>query len=155
MRVLQLLLLLIILVSLFSWRTLMSLADKTKQVEVLGEQTSQTSMVRCDYFSPCEYITEQGVFWLKVNNPPIKAEQWIQFGLQSEVEHWQVIEAKIEGKSMFMGRIPVTFIAANDHHYVAKTLVGACTTENMIWQLQILLQVNGQEQWLHFDFMVQ
>lgn len=153
-RLIQLSILLLILLALVTWKTVVSISDKTaKQVADVREESS--SLVRCDYLTPCEFVTRQGVFWLSVKNPPIKAEQWVNLSLQSKIDTWKVLNAKIVGKAMFMGRIPVKFIAANKHEFTAKTIFGACTTDEMIWQLQVTIEINGEQQVLDFDFLVE
>ena len=153
-RLLQLFVMLFILFALIGWRTLYPINNLTLDEDNTEREDVKVERVRCDYFTPCELIAEQGRFWLSVNNPPIKAEQWINFNLQSELKSWQVIEAKIVGKSMFMGRIPVSFMPAANAAFTAKSLLGACTTDEMIWQMQIMVEVEGIQELLHFDFMV-
>lgn len=109
---------------------------------------------RCDYSTACEFTTKQGVFWLTVDNPPIKAEQWISLSLQSELSDWQVKEANIVGRDMFMGRIPVQFKANEKGKFSAQTMVGACTRDEMIWQLQIEVELQGKIEMLSYDFAV-
>ena len=152
-RVVQLLVMLIVLVSLFTWRTI-SIETEQQNNEDLTSVESSTGLLECDYVVPCEVVGSQGSFWLSVDNPPIKAEQWINFKLEGNAPEWRVIDAKIVGKEMFMGRIPVTFTNLDKGSFSAKTLVGACTTPTMIWQMQINLAVNGIEERLLFDFMV-
>jgi len=153
-RVVQLLIMLIVLVSLFMWRTITNDTGQQKDV-VLTSAEPATGQLECDYFVPCEVAGSQGSFWLSVDNPPIKAEQWINFKLEGNAEEWRVVDAKIVGKEMFMGRIPVTFTNLGKGVFSAKTLVGACTTSTMIWQLQINVAVNGTEELLLFDLIIQ
>jgi len=153
-RVVQLLIMLIVLVSLFMWRTMTIETEPQSPVDLTSIEPS-TGLLECDYLLPCEVAGDQGNFWLSVDNPPIKAEQWINFKLESHAQEWRVIDAKIVGKEMFMGRIPVTFTNLGKGIFSAKTLVGACTTSTMIWQLQINVAVNGIEELLLFDFLIQ
>lgn len=153
-RVVQLLLMLIVLVSLFTWRTITNPKEQQNDA-VLTSVEASTGQLECDYLVPCEVAGAQGSFWLSVDNPPIKAEQWIDFKLKSNAQEWRVNDAKIVGKEMFMGRIPVTFTDLGKGIFSAKTLVGACTTSTMIWQLQIKVAVNGVEELILFDFLIQ
>jgi len=149
-RIIQLILMMVFLLALVVWRTVASV----QAVSVNGgSEESTKDLLRCDYFTPCEFSTPQGAFWLTVANPPIKAEQWIDFNLHSTLKTWRIIDAKIIGKNMFMGRIPV-FFNPSEKDFVAKTLVGACTTKEMIWQLQITADVNEIRELLLFDFVV-
>jgi hypothetical protein len=152
-RAVQLLVMLIVLASLFTWRTITIEAEQQDNVDLTSVESSP-GLLECDYLIPCEVASSQGRFWLSVDNPTIKAEQWINFKFESAQQELRVIDAKIVGKEMFMGRIPVTFTKVGKGIFSAKTLVGACTTPTMIWQLQINVTVNGIEDLLLFDFMV-
>jgi len=151
-RVAQLLIMLIVLLGLFFWRTFD--INVEQQVPSMAEKQQNVSLLRCDYQQACEFITEQGTFFLDIKNLPIKAEQWIDFELRTPTQTVLVNSAKIVGKSMFMGRIPVTFKRASEQRFSAKALVGACTTAQMIWSLEITVENDGVEQVLSFDFMV-
>lgn len=117
-------------------------------------EEATANRVACDYFTACQFVSKQGRFWLSVDNPPIQAERWIFFNLQSELPAWQVLEANIVGKSMFMGRIPVFFESAGKRGFTAKSMVGACTSKQMIWQLQIMVEADKRKEMLLFDFTV-
>ena len=152
-KVVQLVIMLIVLVTLFIWRTMTS--DSEQLNNFASTSTEPVSeLFECDYVKPCKFVGKQSVFWLSVANPPIKAEQWINFELKSNKKEWRVIDAKIVGKEMFMGRIPVTFTKVEKGIFAAKTLVGACTTPKMVWQLRINVEVNGIKKLLAFDFMI-
>ncbi|ABM02782.1 hypothetical protein Ping_0940 [Psychromonas ingrahamii 37] len=152
-KIIQLLFMLIVLVSLFIWRTINIKTEQQMNIDLTSTERS-SGQLECDYLVPCELLSSQGRFWLSVDNPTIKAEQWINFRLESDEQEWRVIDAKIVGKEMFMGRIPVTFVKTDKGFFSAKTLVGACTTPAMIWQLKINILVNGIKDQLLFDFMV-
>lgn len=153
-RVAQLLVMLILLVSLFTWRTMTTEPEQVNNIELTTVDPLR-ELLACDYIKPCKFVSDHGTFWLSVGNPPVKAEQWIDFSLSSSEQAWHVVDAKIVGRDMFMGRIPVTFTESDKSIFSAKTLVGACTTPKMIWQLQINTQVNGANELLLFDFMVE
>ncbi|MCG6201359.1 hypothetical protein [Psychromonas antarctica] len=147
-RLIQLIIMLLLLIALVWWRTMDSANKLPNQIVIdISEQVQN-----CDYLSPCKFISKQGPFWLSVKSP-IKAEQWIDFKLQSQLRKWQVKTAKIVGKSMFMGRIPVVF-KITDEGFSARTMVGGCTSAEMVWQLQISIDVNGVSELLLFDFIV-
>ncbi|WP_372881076.1 hypothetical protein [Psychromonas sp.] len=153
-RVAQLLVMLIVLVTLFIWRTVTTKPEQVKNVE-LTAVAPLSELPACDYVKPCKFASDHGTFWLSVANLPVKAEQWINFSLKGGEKDWRVVDAKIVGKEMFMGRIPVTFTQTDKNIFSAKTLVGACTTPKMIWQLQINIEVNSANELLLFDFMVE
>ena len=148
-RVVQLLFMLTVLLVLFFWKTFEKIPDKQ-----VVESDPQISQVRCDYKDACEYITDQGTFFLSIENLPIKAEEWIDFELLMPNDNMKVSKAKIVGKDMFMGRIPVTFKQSKTDLFRAKTLVGACTTPEMIWSLEITVDIAEAQEVITFDFMV-
>ena len=152
-KMVQLVIMLIVLITLFIWRTI---TTEPEQLNTFSSASTEpvSEVLECDYVTPCEFIGEQNTFWLSVVNPPIKAEQWINFRLKSNKKEWRVVDAKIVGKTMFMGRIPVTFTKIEKGFFAAKTLVGACTTAIMVWQLQINVEVNKTKKLLTFDFMI-
>jgi hypothetical protein len=151
-RLVQLIVMLTILLVLFFWKTFEKDTDKQTVEALAGE--ALTSQARCDYLDACEYVTKSGTFFLNVEDVPIKAEEWINFELTMPNQNITVTKSQIVGKSMFMGRIPVTFKQAQEDVYRAKTLVGACTTPEMIWLLEITVEVEGVQEVINFDFMV-
>ncbi|MCP4324019.1 MAG: hypothetical protein GY787_19600 [Alteromonadales bacterium] len=148
-RVVQLILMLFILLTLFFWKTF----EPSKVIsEVVDIPPAKVSSLRCNYVKACEFVTEQGTFYLNIKNLPIKPEEWINFELQSPIKYTQIKTANIVSKSMFMGKIPVSFKQSKEKLFIGKSLVGACITEQMIWELQISLE-SGEL--LTFDFMVE
>lgn len=155
-RVVQLLFMLIVLLVLFFWRTFSPPQTITQEgVEIKGsEAVALVSLLRCDYQTPCEFISEQGEFLLNIKNLPIKAEQWIDFELSTPNENIQVSAALIVGKSMFMGEIPVSFSQSAQQLFSAKAIVAACMHDEMIWTLQITVNNGDLQEALAFDFAV-
>lgn len=170
----QLLLMLVVLIALFFWRSLEEPSQQaaSPQSETHdhahhqhddeyddGEQEQliepAVSLVRCDYQTPCEFISEQGEYTLSVDNLPIQAEQLIPFSLRTPNEGVQVLSAQIVGKTMFMGKVPVNFHAEDAQTFTTQTLVGACMHDQMVWTLQIEVDNAGQQTQLAFDFLIE
>lgn len=152
-RVVQLVFMLIVLVGLFFWKTFEHKEDKITPKE--GTNNTPMNLLRCDYQQACEFITKQGVFLLNIKNLPIKAEQWIDFELSTPHKNIQISKAQIVGKTMFMGRIPVTFSKSELQLFNSKALVGACMNEKMIWTLEVTVNKGDMQEQLAFDFMVE
>lgn len=150
-RVAQLLFMMTVLVFLFFWRTFDITPDKK---EIPKTKPQQSKLVRCDFIQPCEFISAQGAFLLSIKNLPIQAEEWIDFELSSPVEGVTVSSAKMVGKTMFMGRIPVKFKKSAPQLFTTKGITGACTTDEMIWELQITVSDGDSSEVLSFDFLV-
>ncbi|PKG38721.1 hypothetical protein [Psychromonas sp. Urea-02u-13] len=151
-RVVQLLFMLAVLLFLFFWRTFDS--EQSEPAVIEQNVLAQISLGRCDYTDSCEFITEQGTFLLAIKNAPIQAEEWIDFELTTPLENSEITKAQIVGKTMFMGRIPVRFKKSAEKTFSAKGIVGACTTDQMLWELQITVLNGDKSELLTFDFMV-
>ena len=49
---------------------------------------------------------------------------------------FSTISSYMEGKEMFMGKIPIMFSSSNQENVmVAETLLGSCSEEKMVWRL--------------------
>lgn len=62
----------------------------------------------------------------------------------------KIREAYIEGKTMYMGKIPLLFEKAQNN-YRAAAMVGSCTEPNMTWRIVIITE-EGKH--LGYDFIV-
>lgn len=163
-RLIQLVIMLAVLVFLFIWRTLdedlqtesLQEVDNKQQTELIASQQQLPTEMEdlCQFKQACLFKTLYGNFYLGVDEKSIQPEQWINLTLQSELKDWQVKQAKIVGKSMFMGKIPIMFKSSSENIKKAKTMVGACTEKDMIWRFDIVVEVQGQPLNLYYDFAV-
>lgn len=49
----------------------------------------------------------------------------------------------MEGKTMFMGKIPLSFtedITTEKNYFVAETMLGSCSEDNMVWRLWLTVE---------------
>jgi hypothetical protein len=150
---------LLILVGLFVWRTVdFSNSNYNKDEDTLNNVTVNDDVI-CDVASSCVFHSSIGDFKLSVDGGVIIPEQWFHLNLTSETESWEVIEAKIVGKTMFMGKIPVKFlppkIMSNGLQTTAISMLGVCTEDKMIWRLEIVVLNNGLPVPLHYDFLIE
>lgn len=152
-RMLQLLIMLCVLVALVIWRTI-DLSVVAVNEEPASSEVLVTDLISCDFMSICVFKSPLGEFKLSVDEGPIKAEQWFNLTLQSDVDNWHVENAKIVGKSMFMGKIPVKFSDVVAQQSRAKTMLAACAKGQMVWQLKINVIVGGLPTQLIYDFTV-
>lgn len=66
------------------------------------------------------------------------------------------VSAYLEGKDMFMGKIPVFFDEHKDgNKFLAQSLLASCTEEQMIWRLWVTIERSGKEQRFFIDFTSQ
>lgn len=104
--------------------------------------------------SNCNIDTEFGYFTIQfsgqVEQGRIKTELpfYIQIKFEANDEKYQVknIISHLEGKSMYMGEIPVFFSAKEQiaNTMVAQTLLASCSEDLMTWLL-----------WFQFDIIVE
>lgn len=160
-RLIQIACMLLILVGLFVWRTA-NFSDANNNVEsnTLTKLTDETIVdTLCDLSQPCVFHTSIGDFTLSVDGGAIIPEQWFHLNLTSESENWEVTQAKIVGKTMFMGKIPVKFLppqkVADELQSTAVSMLGVCTEDKMIWRLEVVIEANGLPIDLLYDFLIE
>ncbi|NQY63775.1 MAG: hypothetical protein HRT38_08545 [Alteromonadaceae bacterium] len=110
--------------------------------------------------SRCEVETQVGVFDVKfsvdssvITEAAFNIEvNYLQKG--DEVLKVNKISAYIEGKEMFMGKIPVLFSPSpspsksllpseKENHFVGETMLGSCSEEKMTWRLWITAEIEN------------
>ncbi|MFQ2099475.1 hypothetical protein [Aeromonas sanarellii] len=132
-------LVLAILLSLMAYRTWFSGPQSAKSEE--------TNDQICDLsHSPCPLLVGDAPLTVSVDGLPIRPEHDFVLRLQGGDPAITPVTSWLEGKEMFMGRIPVQFEAGNGG-WQGTTQVGSCTTETMDWLLNIEWS-NGQRQQL-------
>lgn len=107
--------------------------------------------------SPCSTIIEDLQITLSAGTEVIKAESEINFELLVKSEKPVIItSAWLEGKDMFMGKIPLFFtpnkITQTNTLVSAQTMIGACTEESMVWVMNVALEVEGEARLIQFYF---
>lgn len=65
------------------------------------------------------------------------------------------LSAYLEGRDMFMGKVPVFFEQQDNEKYVAETLLANCTEEEMVWRLWVMFELDGQAKKYFVDFTSQ
>jgi hypothetical protein len=101
----------------------------------------------------CEVITEFGAFLIKFNVDKVLTEY--PFTIQvsrvkkegttenSNNETQLNVLGYMEGKTMFMGKIPLFFKISEDYKegnsFIAETMLGSCSEDVMTWRLWITL----------------
>lgn len=66
------------------------------------------------------------------------------------------VSAYLEGKDMFMGKVPVFFEQTDKSNtYSAQSLLASCSEEFMVWRLWITLDIAEQSQTFFVDFTSQ
>lgn len=66
------------------------------------------------------------------------------------------VSAYLEGKDMFMGKVPVFFEqGTNEGTYVAQSLLASCSEDRMVWRLWITVDMSEKTQTFFVDFTSQ
>ena len=100
--------------------------------------------------SQCQINTDNGQFVILFNQSQIKVEEPFQIQLQYQGDaKLTQINAFMEGKNMFMGKIPVIFTpSTHQQTFTADVMVVACSEPVMQWRLWFtveLLMKNNQK----------
>ncbi|WP_371379097.1 hypothetical protein [Thalassotalea aquiviva] len=83
----------------------------------------------------------------------ILSEQEIEFQLTlGSIELKDIKSAWIEGRDMYMGKVPL-FFKPNNTHFIAKTMLGACTDPQMVWTMFVNIKQGEKTQTLMFNFV--
>ncbi|TRX56955.1 hypothetical protein [Thalassomonas sp. M1454] len=114
----------------------------------------------CDFQqSECTKVSADLEIKLSTEPKVVKAESEIDFELQiKSLKPVKITSAWLEGKDMFMGKIPLFFnpsdISATNLPITvtAQTMIGACTEDTMVWIMNIALEIEGEARLIQFYF---
>jgi hypothetical protein len=156
-RLIQLVSMLSLLIGLFVWRTI-DLSETEMDKPKVDEQGLAFDETICDLAQPCVFNSILGNFALSVDEGKIVPEHWYNLTLKSDAKNWQVMSAKIVGKTMFMGQIPIKFSPVTkkdgELQFHAKSMIGVCTEDRMLWRLKMIIEVEGKPIDVHYDFLI-
>ncbi|MBM7072653.1 hypothetical protein JQC92_11535 [Shewanella sp. 202IG2-18] len=82
----------------------------------------------------------------------VPSEQDLSINLKSN-KSITIKSARIEGRDMFMGIIPVTTNSLNDKDFSSKAILGSCASGYMVWRLFVTYELNGQTSTVFYDFL--
>ncbi|MEM5554206.1 hypothetical protein WNY51_04830 [Pseudocolwellia sp. AS88] len=110
--------------------------------------------------SNCFIKSASGDFSLLFNQEPVITETPFNISLISQTKNTiKNISAHMEGKNMFMGKVPLFFQQAlvntkeQKQHYIADTMLGSCSEEKMRWVIYFKITLedpNGESLIEHF-----
>ncbi|WP_028765107.1 hypothetical protein [Shewanella colwelliana] len=64
-----------------------------------------------------------------------------------------LISARVEGRDMFMGIIPLNLSQTAKTEYKATLIYGSCSSNYMVWRMFVTYRNKGVEQTAMFDFL--
>jgi len=124
------------------------------------EKTPQFSFNCITSQSECEIDTNFGTFFVQFSGQTVEGKLQtelpfnIQLSLASNSKKTQLvkIDSYLEGKEMFMGKIPIFFNTDKHNVAIAESLLANCAEEVMVWRLwfKIELSVAGETQQQNF-----
>jgi len=107
----------------------------------------------------CEVNTEFGTFLVTFNVEQVLTE--LPFNIRVELKQSALLNDKpreqhrfeiagyLEGKTMFMGKIPLFFSPVDEkrgnnvNHFIAETMLGSCSEDVMTWRLWLTVEKAG------------
>ena len=116
------------------------------------KKTPVTVIPQClESQSQCVVETQFGKIEVLFNRNKILTEVpftiYLKFINEDSAKAYKIAQVKayMEGKEMFMGKIPVFFsVTEQKNTLMAETLLGSCSEEQMVWRLW--LTVSSEEQ---------
>ena len=146
-----------LLIGLFTWRTIEATFNKQEETPVSLDTLILEDSI-CDFSKECIFSSPLGQFTLSVDEGEITPENWFNLTLESDLKNWKVVSAKTIGKTMFMGKIPMRFSQITEVEGKsisrARSMVGVCTTDRMLWRFDIVVEVENTPINLHYDFLI-
>jgi len=123
----------------------------------LGDKSThanKTDSSLCDFYAgSCVQNSLNGDISLSLEPAGAPSEKPLKFRLKSQ-SPIKLLSARLEGRDMFMGVIPVKFEKSDEKHYEATATYGSCSSGYMVWRLWLNLETDkGQNQSLWFDFL--
>lgn len=114
--------------------------------------------------SRCEVITDFGAFTIQfsgqIDAGKIKTELpfEIQLILNAKVKDSTLksVSSYLEGKTMFMGKIPVFFQMSEQrkNSIIAESLLASCSEEVMVWRLWFTVEIEQADQIIKENFFI-
>ena len=118
-----------------------------------------------DSQSQCEINTELALFNVKFSqhqlSDKVKTElpffiELAEISQQNAIQSITKVSAYLEGRDMFMGKVPVFFESTDkDNVYLAQSLLANCSEEQMVWRLWITVELEDKTQTFFVDFTSQ
>ncbi|PKI16721.1 hypothetical protein [Colwellia sp. 12G3] len=127
--------------------------DSQSQCEVSTELASFS--IKFSQYQLADNVKTELPFTIElIKLPQIKTQDNVQENSQqSTEENTTKISAYLEGKDMFMGKVPVFFQQTGKNNiYLAQSLLASCSEEQMIWRLWVTAEVGEQTQTFFVDF---
>ncbi|WDD97259.1 hypothetical protein [Thalassomonas actiniarum] len=112
-------------------------ADKKSPVNVEPQCLAQQS--------ECVVRTPGGDFRVLFNVDKVLTETPFEVTVEYQgKQSVKNISGYLEGRDMFMGKIPLFLTGQSEHQYLAEVMLGSCAQPSMIWRLWLTAEFAGQ-----------
>ncbi len=100
--------------------------------------------------SHCEINTSNGVFKVLFNVDPVITENEFDISLKLESAlKIKNVSAYMEGKKMFMGKIPLFFQPTSEKNmYLTQAILGSCSDDKMRWVINFIVSIEQADKTL-------
>lgn len=115
------------------------------------------SLPNCLQLSQATCVISKGLnkpIKLVISPYPIQVEQLNTIKLHSEAA-FKVKDAQLIGVNMNMGRTPLNVRLVSDTQTEIELIPASCVDPQMTWQLQLVIEQNGQSVPLKYNFQTQ
>lgn len=127
-RLIQIIVLMIVLISAFIWRTVTYTSPKGEDGIKNGEKTCQLDTTNCHYLLDDKNVN------LQLLTKDLSAQAPIRLQITNiDVKP----SAIVSGVSMNMGTVPIVFTQHNKNTWVGEFTVPECTHNPMVWAIDI------------------
>lgn len=102
--------------------------------------------------APCQQTVNGIDISLSITPESAPSEKPLAVSL-SFSESVQLLGARVEGRDMFMGVIPLNLTETAESRYNGTLVYGSCSSNYMVWRMFVSFNVKGQQQHVMFDFL--
>jgi len=152
----------VVIILLFTFNILA--CNPIQQVSQQKSTTPQVPFTCLASQSRCEVSTELGTFTIEfsgqIDAGKVKTELpfeiQLSFDAMNQNAQLKSVSSYLEGKTMFMGKIPVFFQRAerSSESQIAQTLLANCSEDIMTWRLWFTVDIEQVEETTKQDFFI-
>ncbi|MGL5006739.1 MAG: hypothetical protein ACRC53_05035 [Plesiomonas sp.] len=134
LRFIQIVFIMVFFLGLFVWRTFDNPVGK-KITRISTACSLNEGACSLQESSTVVSASKVNIAKVTLSSLPPKAEYPLQLVITGVTKN-TIVSAYVEGRDMFMGKIPVVFSFENGR-WIGDFTVGSCTSEQMVWQVNI------------------
>lgn len=147
----------ITVISLLSTLLLSACSEPNNSV-VKGDETGQIAAFTVDQTlcqfaqKPCQQTINDIDVSLSISPGSTPSEQPLAVSLTFS-KPVKLLSARVEGRDMFMGVIPLNLTENDKSSYKGTLIYGSCSSNYMVWRMFVSFSVAEQQQHVMFDFL--